>query len=102
MPTPTLNLPRLRLTRQAKVLLTIASLLLLTAPLLPFLWSHLAGPKAPELIDTGLPCDGAYWPAQASLVMVTTDLGNVKVTRPGLVSPAQPRVVYLCTTRSAP
>lgn len=101
MPAPTLNLPRLRLTRQAKVLLAIASLLLLTAPLLPFLWSRLAGPKAPELIDTGLPCDGAYWPAQASLVMVTLDIGNVKVTRPGLVL-VEPRVIYLCTTRSAP
>lgn len=102
MATPTLNMPRLRLTKQAKVLLAIAGLLLVAAPAAPFLWKAATDPKPAELIETSMPCDDDYWPSYMVLSGVTTDLGEgVYVTRPGLVSPLQPRVVYFCNPGSA-
>lgn len=102
MATPTLNMPRLRLTKQAKVLLAIAGLLLVAAPAAPLLWRAATGPKPAEFIETGMPCSSDFWPEKMRLAMVTTDIGGGStITRPGMVLAGQPRVVYLCNPGSA-
>ena len=102
MAAPTLNLPRLRLTRPAKVLLVIAAVVMLTAPVTPAVWRALHAPKPAEMIESGLSCDGPHWPAQSSLVTVTEDLGaGATVSRPGVMITGQRRVVYLCTAGGA-
>lgn len=93
----TLNLPRLRLTRQAKVLLAVAGTLLLIAPLAPLL-QRLARPAATELVETGLACEPPYAPAGAALVVVTTDIGaGSTMSRPALSIPGHPGRLYLCS-----
>lgn len=91
-PTPFRNL---RLTKQAKALLTIAGLLLVTAPAIPFIVKLLT--PGTEIIETGMPCDSPLWPAGTTHVMVTTPLGGgATVSRPALVLPARAHLVYLC------
>lgn len=91
-PSPFRNL---RLTKQAKALLTIAGLLLVTAPVVPYI-VKLFTPDT-ELIETGMPCDAALWPAGLTRVTVTTPLDvGVTVTRAALVQPARAHIVYLC------